>query len=203
MSLEPSKWDLKIAADPDHSRWYVQRFRDLAASGADLVGEARLVDAMASRGARILDAGCGSGRHCGWLHRHGHTVVGVDGDPYLVAAAEEDHPGPTYVVGNLAELDLPARGIDEPFELILCAGHVLTFLAPSTRRITLSRMAAHLGEGGRILAGFSTGRGYAVADFEDDVAASGLVVTARFSTWDLRPWDPSSDHLVVILEPAP
>ena len=44
---EPSLWDRKLAENPDHSRWYVQRFRDLAAAGKDLVGEARLIDAMA------------------------------------------------------------------------------------------------------------------------------------------------------------
>ncbi|MFI5426704.1 hypothetical protein [Aeromicrobium sp. UC242_57] len=45
-----------------HSQWYVDRFRTLAAEGADLAGEARLVDAVVERGARILDAGCGPGR---------------------------------------------------------------------------------------------------------------------------------------------
>src|SRR3712207_7124098 len=40
---------------------YVQRFRTLAAQGNDIVGEARLVDAMLPRGSRVLDAGCGPG----------------------------------------------------------------------------------------------------------------------------------------------
>ena len=44
-----------------HSQWYIDRFRDLAAEGADLAGEARLVDAMAAPRSRILDAGCGTG----------------------------------------------------------------------------------------------------------------------------------------------
>ena len=39
--------------------------------GADLVGEARLIDAMVPRGAAILDAGCGPGRHAGHLHERG------------------------------------------------------------------------------------------------------------------------------------
>ncbi len=66
----------------------------MAAEGADLVGEARLADALAPRRAAILDAGCGSGRHAGYLHRAGHRVVGVDLDPVLVAAAEADEPSP-------------------------------------------------------------------------------------------------------------
>ena len=60
--VEPSGWMVKVAADPGHSSWYVERFRKMAAAGDDLAGEARLVDAMVPRGSRILDAGCGPGR---------------------------------------------------------------------------------------------------------------------------------------------
>lgn len=44
-------WLRKIAENPGHSAWYIQRFRDLAARGEDLAGEARLIDAMAPRAA--------------------------------------------------------------------------------------------------------------------------------------------------------
>jgi SAM-dependent methyltransferase len=66
----------------------------MAAEGADLGGEARLVDAMVAPGSRLLDAGCGTGRTAAVLHARGHRVVGVDADPVLIAAAEADHPGP-------------------------------------------------------------------------------------------------------------
>ena len=59
---EQSAWVRITQEDPGHSAAYVQRFRDLAARGFDLAGEARLVDAMLSRGSRVLDAGCGPGR---------------------------------------------------------------------------------------------------------------------------------------------
>nr|WP_269779664.1 class I SAM-dependent methyltransferase [Propioniciclava soli] len=193
-----SRWADATAANPDHSRWYVERFRALAASGADLVGEARLVDAMAPRGATILDAGCGPGRHAGHLHRAGHTVVGVDLDPILLEAAEADDPGPTYVVGDLAAVELPAEG-PQRFDLILCAGNVLTFLHPGTRRPVLARFAGWLAEGGRAVVGFGLARGYAQADFEADAAAAGLAVEQRWSTWDLRPFSASSEFLVAVL----
>ena len=60
--VEQSIWMRKVTADPGHSSWYVERFRAMARAGDDLAGEARLVDAMVPRGARILDAGCGPGR---------------------------------------------------------------------------------------------------------------------------------------------
>ena len=92
--VDKSLWMQKVEADPNHSHWYVQRFRAMAESGKDLHGEARLIDAMAERGARILDAGCGPGRVGGELARLGHRVVGVDVDPVLIQAAAEDYPTP-------------------------------------------------------------------------------------------------------------
>lgn len=197
--MSGNRWLQRIAERPDHSQWYVERFRTMAAEGADLDGEARLIDAMAPRGARILDAGCGPGRTGGYLHRCGHTVVGVDLDPVLIAAAEEDHPGPTWLVGDLAELDLPAWGIPEPFDLIVAAGNVMAFLDPATRRIVLARLGDHLADDGRAVIGFGAGRDYPFDEFFEDVAAAGLVVQHRFATWDLRPFEPDSAFLVAVL----
>lgn len=196
---EPSKWVQIAQANPDHSTWYVERFRQMAAAGADLVGEARLVDALVPRGARILDAGCGPGRHGGYLAKAGHDVVGVDVDPVLIAAATEDFPDATWLVGDLAELDLPARGIAEPFDAILCAGNVMTFLAESTRVEVLRRMARHLRADGRAAIGFGAGRGYAFDDFLADAREGGLVPDLLLSTWDLRPLEETSDFLVAVL----
>jgi SAM-dependent methyltransferase len=198
----PTRWEQQVEASPEHSRWYVERFRRMAAQGADLAGEARLVDAMLARGSRVLDAGCGPGRVGAELAARGHAVVGVDVDPVLVAAAEEDHPGPTWLVGDLAELDLPARGIPEPFDVVVCAGNVLTFLAPGTEVEVLRRMGAHLAPGGRVVAGFGAGRGYAFDAFFADAAAAGLRPDVALSTWDLRPFDDRSEFLVAVLARA-
>ena len=196
-----TRWEQQTQANPQHSTWYVERFRTMAADGQDLAGEARLVDAMVPRGARVLDAGCGPGRVGGHLARLGHVVVGVDVDPVLVAAAHEDHPDGTWLEGDLAELDLPAAGIPEPFDLVVCAGNVMTFLAPGTEVEVLRRMAAHTAPGGRVVVGFGAGRGYAFEQFFADVAAAGLRVDARLATWDLRPFDADAEFLVAVLSP--
>ncbi|QIK71694.1 class I SAM-dependent methyltransferase [Propioniciclava coleopterorum] len=196
-----SKWADATEANPNHSAWYVQRFRDLAASGADLVGEARLIDAMAPRGATVLDAGCGPGRHAGYLHERGHTVVGVDLDPVLIEAAEEDFPGPRYLVGDLATFTLPPD-VPQEYDLVFSAGNVMGFLHPDTRRPALVSIASWLAPQGRAVIGFGAGRGYAFDDFFADAAASGMSVDDAFSTWDLRPYGPDATFLVAVLSRA-
>jgi len=200
--VEQSIWMQKVAADPGHSHWYVERFRAMARAGDDLAGEARLVDAMAPRGSHILDAGCGPGRLGGYLATVGHRVVGVDVDPALIEAAEQDYPGPCWLVGDLAELDLPARGITESFDVIASAGNVMTFLAPSTRIQVLGRLRAHLGGDGRAVIGFGAGREYAFAQFLADAATAGFAPDLLLSTWDLQPLTDDSDFLVAVLRSA-
>ena len=199
---EQNQWMAQVAKDPEHSTRYAERFRQMAADGVDVVGEARLVDAMLGRRARILDAGCGSGRIGGHLHRAGHTVVGVDTDPVLIAAAQEDYPGPTWLVGDLAELDLPAHGIPQPFDVIVSAGNVLAFVAPSTRGEVLQRLRQHTAADGRVVIGFGAGRGYPFTEFLADAERAGLVPDVLLSTWDLRPFTGDSEFLVAALRPA-
>jgi SAM-dependent methyltransferase len=200
--VEPSVWMQKVAEDPGHSSWYVERFRSMAAAGADLAGEARLVDAMVPRGSRILDAGCGPGRVGAALAAVGHDVVGVDVDPVLIEAAVADHPGPRWIVQDLAELDLTVHGISEPFDAVVCAGNVMTFLAPSTRAEVLRRLRAHVHDQGRVVVGFGAGRGYEFSAFLTDARRSVLEPDLLLSTWDLRPWHEGSDFLVALLKPA-
>ena len=202
MARERSEWERLVEDDPGHSRWYVQRFRDLVARGEDVVGEARFVDAMVGRGARVLDAGCGFGRIGAHLHAAGHDVVGVDVDPTLVEAARADHPGPAWHVGDLADLDLAALGRPEPLDAIVCAGNVMTFLAPSTRGDVLGRFRAHLAPTGRAVVGFGAGRGYPFETFLADARAAGLVPDLLLSSWDLRPFTAGAQFLVAVLRPA-
>lgn len=202
MTPEPGKWSRMIAMDPDHSHRYVQRFRTMAQAGNDLVGEARTVHALVSPNSRILDAGCGPGRHAGHLHDLGHRVVGVDVDPVLIEAARADNPGPQFLVQDLAELDLPSQGVETGFDAILCAGNVMGFLAESTRVDVLRRMRDHLADDGRAVIGFGAGRGYEFGDFFDDVATAGLGAELRLSTWDLRPFTADSTFLVAVLARA-
>lgn len=187
-------WEAQVRRNPSHSAWYIDRFAQLRAEGADLHGEARLVDAMLPRGSRVLDAGCGPGRVGGELARRGHTVVGVDVDPVLIDAARADHPDCDWRVGDLTELDLGQR-----FDAIVCAGNVMAFLAPGTGGQVLERFRAHLAPEGRVVTGFGAGRGYEFGDFRADAGTAGLREDLLLSTWDLRPFADGSDFLVAVL----
>ncbi|MFE9959999.1 class I SAM-dependent methyltransferase [Micromonospora sp. NPDC005299] len=193
---KPTRWVTETK--PGHSQWYVDRFRRLAAEGADLAGEARLLDALVPRGARILDAGCGTGRVAAALAARGHTAVGVDADPVLIDAARADHPGPRFLVADLAEFDLAAQDEPEPFDAAVVAGNVMAFVAPGTERAVLTRIAAHVRPDGLVVVGFGTDRGYPVTGLDADAVAAGLRLEHRFATWDLRPWHDDAEFAVTV-----
>lgn len=202
-SSDTNRWTAIISDDPDHSHRYIERFETMEAEGRDLHGESRLIDAMTSRASRILDAGCGPGRVGAALASLGHTVVGVDLDPVLIAAAESKHPDPTWVVGDLAEIDLAGPRVGGSFDVLVCAGNVMRFLAPSTRQAVLANFGRSLAPSGRAVLGFGSGGGeYDFDDYRTDVAAAGLVIDAQFSSWDLRPVDDDPGFLVSFLSVA-
>lgn len=189
--MAETRWQRERSATD--SRDYIARFADLEAGGADLHGEARTVDAMLPRGARVLDAGCGTGRLGAELARRGHRVTAVDLDPVLVAAARE-HPDLTVHEADLATLDLPG----ERFDAVVAAGNVMIFVARGTERQVLERLAAHLVPGGLLVTGFATDYAYTVDAFDADLAAVGLVREHRFATWDLRPWHEDAGWVVTV-----
>jgi len=184
-----TRWEATVTgADWDS---YVARFDQLVVSGDDLEGEARFINALAPRGAVILDGGAGTGRVAAALTRMGHRAIGVDRDAGLLQHARADHPGVPYLTSDLLEIDaavLADEGFEGPFDVVALPGNVLVFVAPGTEREVLHTAYTLLATGGRLVIGFATDRDYAVGDLDADLTAVGFVLEHRFATWHLDPW---------------
>jgi len=75
----------------------------------------------AYRGARVLDAGCGTGRNSHWALKYGAgSVVALDFDPRIVSVARTNLAGePRAEVRKLSIHDLDA---ESEFDIALCIG---------------------------------------------------------------------------------
>jgi len=166
---------------PWHGDDYQSRFDALAASGQDVHGEADLVASYEP--ATVLDAGCGTGRVSIELARRGIEVVGVDVDPSMLATARRLASGLEWV-----EADLTAFDLGRTFEVVVLAGNVPLFTPPGTEDALVGRCAAHVGSGGRLVAGFQLDRGYGLDAWDRSCAAAGLELESRWSTWNRQPF---------------
>ncbi len=195
----PTRWEQTVTGE----RWdfYVEKFERHVADGDDLDGEARFLDAMAPRGAQILDGGAGTGRVAAALTRMGHRALGVDRDNGLLDRARTRHPGVAYLTSDLLDLEpdlLAAEGFGTPFDLVALPGNVLVYVAPETEREVLETVHGLLAPAGRLVVGFATDREYAVSQFDADLATAGFMLEHRFATWHLDPWTPESDWHVSV-----
>lgn len=173
---------------------YQQRFDALAASGADIHGEATFVRAYAP--ASVLDAGCGTGRVAIELAGHGIDTVGVDADMSMLATAAERAPALEWVAADLVGLDL-----GRTFDLVVMAGNVPHFTPPGTEPALVAGVARHVAPHGRLVAGFQLGRAYDLTRYDADCAAAGLHLVERFATWDRVPFVVGGDYAVSVHMP--
>jgi SAM-dependent methyltransferase len=164
---------------------YQARFDRLAATGADVHGEATFVRAYEPTS--VLDAGCGTGRVAIELARHGIEVVGADVDASMLATADRLAPELTWVEADLTQLDL-----GRTFDVVLLAGNVPLFTPPGTHTALVAGVARHVAPDGRLIAGFSLDRGYGLEAWDADTTAAGLTLGERFATWNHAPFDGGS-----------
>jgi SAM-dependent methyltransferase len=170
---------------------YQVRFGALAASGADVHGEAGFV--MGLSPSSVLDAGCGTGRVAIELARRGIDVVGVDPDPSMISTAQRLAPELMWVRADMGDVQLDRR-----FDLVVMAGNVPLFTPPGTQATLVAGCARHLLPGGRLVCGFQVDRGYGLADYDDHCRAAGLVLLERWATWDRQPFTDGGDYAVSV-----
>ncbi len=171
---------------------YDQAFAELAASGADVHGEAGYVAALAPPGARVLDAGCGTGRVGIELARRGYDVVGVDSDASMLAVARERGPAVAWHLADLVALEDEAA-----YDLVVAAGNVMIFLTPGTEPEVVRRLVRALVPGGLLVSGWRT-QELAVEEYDRWVREAGLLPVARHATWQGGPLDTGSDWCVAV-----
>ena len=121
----------------------VARFFDATAAAADALEpwyehlDARfrsILDAAvpaARRGARALDAGCGTGAHVAMLAARGYRVHGLDLSAESLRLARARAPEAALARGDLCAL--PYAGAR--FDLVICAGSALDFVRDAPRAL--------------------------------------------------------------------
>jgi SAM-dependent methyltransferase len=170
---------------------YDARWRSLAAEGQNVHGEADLVETLLreSGGTRVLDAGCGTGRVAIELALRGFSVVGVDADVGMLAAARAKAPELAWTEANLTDLTDLRTGPDAEFDLVVLAGNVIIFLEPGSERRVLRELAAHLVPGGLLVSGFGVRPDRLSLEEYDRLAeVAGLEPVARWAAWDREPF---------------
>jgi len=96
------------------------------------------------RGRRVLDTGCGTGRHTCWLHEQGALVTGVDPSEEMLAVARAKTPALHLVRAGLESMPLASASFDLVLNALVLE-HVAELDAPFAE---LSRV---LRPGGRLV----------------------------------------------------
>jgi SAM-dependent methyltransferase len=187
------------SAGADYARRYAERFRALAARGEDVHGEAAFLASIVEPPARVLDAGCGTGRVAIRLAELGFDCVGVDSDESMLDQARAS-TAVRWVLRDLVELGPvsppesdPAEPdpLAGPFDLIVAAGNVIPLLAPGSEPEVLAALASRLAPDGTLVTGFGLDAAhlplaeapFGLADYDRWCRGAALSLAARYSTW--------------------
>jgi SAM-dependent methyltransferase len=206
-------------SEPPTTRWaqltggasgedYAGRFAALAASGADVHGEASYAASLVPPPARVLDAGCGTGRVAARLAELGYDCTGVDVDPSMLAVARREHPGLRWVLADLGDLG-GAGALAGGYDLVLAAGNVIPLLAEHALQPTVTELARVLAPSGLLVCGFGLDAAHLppgcpvtpLSAYDRACDAAGLGLVRRLAAWDGAPYD-GGGYAVSVHAPA-
>ena len=109
--------------------------------------------------------------------------MGVEVDASMIAEARRRNPDLFWMEADLARLALRRN-----FDVVVLAGNVPLFCAPTARHDLVAACANHVGVAGAMVSGFQLDRGYHLADYARAATAGGLTLEARWATWDRQPF---------------
>jgi len=138
-------------------------------------------------GLRVVDLGCGTGRHAAELAARGAEVVGVDADEGMLLKAVHDHPHVRFVMADANELTLAALSAVDPFDA--CFSNAALHWMTDQERV-LGNVRAVLRRGARFVAEMGGSGNIATLDAALRAALKDLdlphvpVVTNYFPTVD-------------------
>lgn len=118
-------------------------FKDYPLAGEQLHSR---IQALRPGATRLLDVGCGTGKHLEVL-RHHYQAEGIDLNPELLETARERCPDVPFHIADMTDFTLP-RTFDVVVILFSAIGYVRT---RDNLRKTMDRVARHLQPGGLAL----------------------------------------------------
>lgn len=124
------------------------RYYDLVNKDKDYAGEARYVHSLIQRYAagktRLLDIGCGTGRHAQLFAELGLDVAGLDRSEAMITQAKLSSPELEFHVGDVCSFKL-----EEEFEVISALFHVVSYLTSVEQlQAAFASIRQHLQPGG-------------------------------------------------------
>ena len=103
-----------------------------------------------TRGATVLDVGCGLGTHALELARRGYLVVGLDLSMAMITRAAEAAQYHNLKI-NFVHTDIREIEFEGAFDAVICMGTTFGFFDDESNRDVLARLYQALKPGGRIL----------------------------------------------------
>jgi len=126
------------------------RYYDLLYREKDYQGEAAYIDGLIKTyhpGAEtVLDMGCGTGRHAGFLAKRGYKIHGIDSSETMLEAANEIGDGKdlTFSLGDIRDARLGNN-----FDAVISLFHVISYQINNDDLLdTFTTAFAHLKKGG-------------------------------------------------------
>jgi SAM-dependent methyltransferase len=131
---------------------HIAKYYDLI--HAELTEDLPLVLTLARQGpGPVLELGCGTGRLLLPLARAGHSVIGLDNSPEMLAKARErltEEPPEVQNRVRLVEADMMGFDLGEPVQLTIIPYNTLLHLDRKAMEATLTAVGKHMDDNGRL-----------------------------------------------------